>query len=42
MLPTDRCRCAVNGKQLDLYNADIVAFTRTLNMKEGYLERVFE
>ena len=31
----------VNNKPVDLSSAKIISFTRTLNMKEGYLERKF-
>jgi len=33
---------AVNGKAVDLATANIVSFSRILNMKEGYLERSFK
>jgi maltose phosphorylase len=32
---------SLNGQAVDLATADIKSFTRTLNMKEGYLERSF-
>jgi maltose phosphorylase len=32
---------SANGKAIDLAKSEIVSFTRTLNMKEGYLERSF-
>jgi maltose phosphorylase len=32
---------SVNGKAIDLAKSEINSFTRTLNMKEGYLERSF-
>ena len=32
---------SVNGKAIDLAKSEIISFTRTLNMKEGYLERSF-
>jgi maltose phosphorylase len=32
---------SVNGKPVDLATAKIISFTRTLNMKEGYLDRNF-
>ena len=32
---------SVNGKPVDLATARITSFTRILNMKEGYLERIF-
>ncbi|MBG0860350.1 MAG: glycoside hydrolase family 65 protein [Bacteroidales bacterium] len=31
----------VNGKSVDLASAEIISFSRILNMKEGYLERSF-
>jgi maltose phosphorylase len=33
---------AVNGKAVDLATANIISFSRILNMKEGYLERSFK
>src|SRR5674476_972827 len=30
---------SVNGKAIDLAKSEIISFTRTLNMKEGYLKR---
>jgi maltose phosphorylase len=32
---------SVEGKQVDLAESKIISFSRTLNMKEGYLERIF-
>lgn len=32
---------SVNGKPVDLATAKIISFTRTLNMKEGFLDRSF-
>jgi maltose phosphorylase len=31
----------IEGEELDLANCKIISFKRTLNMKEGYLERIF-
>ncbi len=33
---------SVDGTQVDLAKSKIISFTRTLNMKEGYLERTFK